>query len=184
MSTEPDAAPQPGTAAWDMAVMRRLAAMRESIEESGFLMECTVAGSADEYMQHLLMYTIGMSERRWPELVLTGMHPLVGATLLTRLGGQVQRAGVAPRAGRRYTVPLDHGTARVHLVRRVPAEQRDKPLAWAHRYYGRQVAELAVRVAGWPCRRCTPRVAGAECRCEFYCAWEQCGKPVPQTAQS
>lgn len=172
--------PEQGTPAWDMAAIRRIAAMQQQIENDGYLVEYVTYGNGAQKLQRGFQYTVGLTDRHWPELVLTGCYPPIGLQLLNGLIHEATRAEQLPRAGQRFTVQMGDGPATVRLARRAPAEVADKPVGWARMYYQRKVDELAVRVQGWPCPSCTPcdRSVG-RCTCAFDCRWVHCEKFVP-----
>jgi hypothetical protein len=167
-------------AAWEVQALQEEIRLAQVLAAGKYVVQ-PVGGFSAEEMHAGFMYTIGLTGRGWPELVVSGFYHPVAQALLMALCDAVQAAGAVPRPGQQYTVPIGDDSAVLRLARRAPAEQRDKPLGWANRVYHRQVPALAVRAAGWPCPRCTPcdKETAAACTCRFECGWQFCSLLAP-----
>lgn len=171
-----------GAAEWELRALEEEMRLAQALAAGKYVLQ-PVGGFSAEEMYRGFMYTIGLTGRGWPELVVSGFYHPVAQVLLMELCEAVQAAGAVPRAGQKYTVPMGDAQVRVRLARRPPAEVRDKPLGWAVRMYQRPVPGLAVRVQGWPCPKCTPcdKETAAACTCAFECGWQYCPTlPAPQ----
>lgn len=145
------------------------------IEQHGFTVQSVFGDRMDVGFQ----YTVGLTERDWPELLVAGFYAPVGGAVLRMAVGRLREQ--EPRrltAGMRFTVDLGEGKQVLGRLRRPDRRERVRyGLGVARAYYQRPVRWLMVGVEGWPCPSCTPADRSVKtCSCLFECGWNYCDR--------
>lgn len=161
--------------------------VRPVVEELGF---ATQQITTNDHRQDFC-YTIGLTDKGYPELLVQGFHPVISGAILQMVVAYIE-ANVAPEAvcaSTRLMLPVGPDKAEVAfwLLAPTPEEDRDRGPGFAKAYYQRWVPHLVVKPAGWPCDRCTAEYdARTRCTCKFACSWHLCalqdGDVVLETA--
>lgn len=149
--------------------------IRPVVESRGFAVQQIDTGDA----RTSFCYTIGLTGRGYPELLVSGFHPVLAFTLLRMLGDRLlaefEVGTVVDRT--RLLLPLGPEGMPVAfwLLAPTPEQDRDEGPGLAKFYYQQWVPHLRVKAAGWPCDRCTAHYGErARCTCKFACTWHAC----------
>lgn len=94
-----------------LSVSETLSLMQQRVKEHGWIV--TGVEEPDE----ALAYTVGLTERGWPELVVTGGEWKEMAALINATVDGFTIADTQPREGFAYSVKLHDGSVRVRLRR-------------------------------------------------------------------
>jgi hypothetical protein len=124
-------------------------------------------------------YTVGLTDRGYPELLVRGFHPVMSLAMLYYLGEHLLKTyGPGEVQDRtRLVLPIgpDESDVPFWLLAPTPEQDENEGPGVAKAYYQRWVPHLRVKPAGWPCGRCTAHYdQRTRCTCKFACTWHAC----------
>lgn len=128
------------------------------------------------------VYTVGLTARRLPEIILRYMYPDLAGILLAQLAQAVADTGWTPAQmtdGRTVTITADLARDQDAAFSFQAHDQTDNDctVGIAARFYGRRVPAVLAVTDGWPCPPCTGQPE-TTCTCVFACWHKRCAIPA------